>query len=165
MSEATQILERAAKGDQKATAELLPMVYEELGRLAAHKLAHELPNQTLQPTALVHEAWLRLVRSEPQSWDPVAAETHAEVAPNRRLLCRCLSLRSPRKAATSRVEMQSEGRHAVLVRFAPEAAEIARQARKHLRPTRLLGVEQCFYFSGITCASESSAAVTSTGRC
>jgi RNA polymerase sigma factor (TIGR02999 family) len=51
-----------------AAADLLPLVYEELRRLAAHKLANEAPGQTLQPTALVHEAWLRLSRSADQNW-------------------------------------------------------------------------------------------------
>jgi len=61
MSDVTQILERVQQGDPKAAAELLPLVYEELRKLASAKMAHELPGQTLQATALVHEAWLRLV--------------------------------------------------------------------------------------------------------
>jgi RNA polymerase sigma factor (TIGR02999 family) len=60
MSDVTQILERVEKGDGKAAEELLPLVYEELRRLAAQKMAREAPGNTLQPTALVHEAWLRL---------------------------------------------------------------------------------------------------------
>lgn len=60
MSEFTQILERVEHGDPKAAAELLPIVYDELRRLAAQKMAHEAAGHTLQPTALVHEAWMRL---------------------------------------------------------------------------------------------------------
>ncbi len=60
MSEATRILDSIARGDPKAAEELLPLVYDELRKLAGHKMAAELPGQTLQPTALVHEAWLRL---------------------------------------------------------------------------------------------------------
>ncbi len=60
MSDVTQILERVQQGDGKAAEELLPLVYEELRRLAAAKMAQEQPGQTLQATALVHEAWLRL---------------------------------------------------------------------------------------------------------
>lgn len=60
MSEVTQILERAQQGDPKAAEELLPLVYGELRKLAAHKMAAESAGHTLQPTALVHEAWLRL---------------------------------------------------------------------------------------------------------
>ena len=61
VSDVTKILERVARGDGKAAEELLPLVYEELRKLAAHKMAKEQPGQTLQPTALVHEAWLRLI--------------------------------------------------------------------------------------------------------
>jgi RNA polymerase sigma factor (TIGR02999 family) len=70
MNEVTQILHAIADGDLHAANQLLPLVYEELRRLAAQKLGHETPGQTLQPTALVHEAYLRLVgeREEPH-WD------------------------------------------------------------------------------------------------
>src|SRR2546423_14340137 len=58
-----------ADDGRKAAPDLLPLVYEELRRLAAHKLANEAPGQTLQATALVHEAWLRLVRVEGQHFE------------------------------------------------------------------------------------------------
>ena len=61
MADVTQILRRIEEGDRDAADELLPVLYDELRRLAAHKLAGERPGQTLQPTALVHEAYLRLV--------------------------------------------------------------------------------------------------------
>ena len=61
MSEVTAILDRIQRGDAKAAAEILPVVYEELRALAAARLARESPGLTLQPTALVHEAYLRLV--------------------------------------------------------------------------------------------------------
>ena len=61
MSDVTQILNAVDRGDAKAADELLPLVYAELRRLAAYRMAHEAPGHTLQPTALVHEAWLRLV--------------------------------------------------------------------------------------------------------
>jgi RNA polymerase sigma factor (TIGR02999 family) len=60
VSDVSQLLERIEAGDTEAAQELLPVVYDELRRLAAHKMAHEAAGQTLQPTALVHEAWLRL---------------------------------------------------------------------------------------------------------
>src|SRR5436305_11990602 len=68
VSEVTRILSAIEGGDPSAAAQLLPLVYEELRRLAARQLAQEQPGQTLQPTALVHEAYLRLVGSgtEPQ---------------------------------------------------------------------------------------------------
>ena len=61
LSDVTRILESIEHGDPKAADKLLPLVYEELRKLAAAKMANEQANQTLQPTALVHEAWLRLV--------------------------------------------------------------------------------------------------------
>jgi RNA polymerase sigma factor (TIGR02999 family) len=64
MSEVTQILSAIEQGDPHAAAQLLPLVYEELRKLAAHRLAQEAPGQTLQATALVHEAYLRLVDVE-----------------------------------------------------------------------------------------------------
>ncbi|MBM3839052.1 MAG: sigma-70 family RNA polymerase sigma factor [Verrucomicrobia bacterium] len=69
MSDVTRILERAEQGDPAAAGDLLPLVYDELRRLAAHKMANEAAGHTLQPTALVHEAWLRLVGGEPQHWN------------------------------------------------------------------------------------------------
>jgi len=61
VSDVTRILNAIESGDKQAAEQLLPLVYEELRKLAAHRMAQELPGQTLQPTALVHEAWLRLV--------------------------------------------------------------------------------------------------------
>jgi hypothetical protein len=61
MSDVTQILNAIEQGDPKAAEQLLPLVYDELRKLAAHKLAQERPGQTLDATALVHEAYLRLV--------------------------------------------------------------------------------------------------------
>src|SRR5262245_25884782 len=70
MSDVTRLLDAAAAGDRKAAADLLPLVYDELRRLAAARLAGEAPGHTLQPTALVHEAYLRLVgRADEQRWD------------------------------------------------------------------------------------------------
>jgi len=70
MSDVTQILQAIENGDAKAANELLPLVYQELRRLAANKMAGEAPGQTLQPTALVHEAYLRLVGpAQSQQWE------------------------------------------------------------------------------------------------
>ena len=63
MSDVTRILSAIEQGDPRAAEQLLPLVYDELRQLAAQKLAQEKPGQTLQPTALVHEAYLRLVAS------------------------------------------------------------------------------------------------------
>src|SRR6516162_4018632 len=70
MSEVTQILHAIEQGDPSAAEQLLPLVYDELRKLAAHRLAHQARGQTLQPTALVHEAYLRLVGDpEGSDWD------------------------------------------------------------------------------------------------
>ena len=69
MSDATQLLRAAQQGDPKAAEELLPLVYAELRKLAAAKMALENSQQTLQPTALVHEAYLRLTGGQNQKWD------------------------------------------------------------------------------------------------
>jgi RNA polymerase sigma factor (TIGR02999 family) len=70
MSEVTRILDAIGRGDPRAAGELFPLVYEELRLLAAQRLAHEQAGQTLQPTALVHEAYLRLVGDAAgRDWD------------------------------------------------------------------------------------------------
>ncbi len=90
MSEVTRILSAIEQGDPHAAGELLPLVYDELRQLAAHKLAQERPGQTLQATALVHEAYLRLVGADgAQRWDgrghffPAAAEAMRRILLNR----------------------------------------------------------------------------------
>ncbi len=69
MSDVTRILNAIEQGDERATDELLPLIYEELRLLAAQKLSRESAGQTLQATALVHEAYLRLVGNDSKSWD------------------------------------------------------------------------------------------------
>ena len=68
MSDVTRILNAIEQGDAKDADKLLPLVYEELRRLAAHKMSRESPGQTLQATALVHEAYIRLVGSQTRNW-------------------------------------------------------------------------------------------------
>jgi RNA polymerase sigma factor (TIGR02999 family) len=69
MNEVTRILNAIDQGDAQASEQLLPLVYEELRQLAAAKMAREAPDHTLQPTALVHEAYLRLVGHHDKPWD------------------------------------------------------------------------------------------------
>lgn len=69
MSDVTQILSQIEQGDPNAAEELLPLVYQELRQLAAARLANEKPGQTLQATALVHDAYIRLVGDPQRSWD------------------------------------------------------------------------------------------------
>ena len=98
MSEVTLILERVQQGDPKAAEELLPLVYGELRKLATAKMAHEAPGQTLQPTALVHEAWLRLTAEENVKWDGRAHFFSAAAEAMRRILIE----RARRKSAEKR---------------------------------------------------------------
>jgi RNA polymerase sigma factor (TIGR02999 family) len=87
MSEVTQLLAAIDQGDSHAAAELLPLVYAELRRLAAHRLSDEKPGQTLQPTALVHEAYLRLVDgATAQHWNSRAHFFAAAAEAMRRIL-------------------------------------------------------------------------------
>ena len=68
MSDITQVLQAVGRGESRAAAELMPLVYEELRRLAAVRMAQESAGQTLQPTALVHEAWMQLVSAGERTW-------------------------------------------------------------------------------------------------
>src|SRR6266850_7027093 len=86
MSDVTTILDRAAAGEAQAAQELLPLVYTELRKLAAARMADEQGTQTLQPTALVHEAWLRLVGSEKKAWKNRAHFFAAAAEAMRRIL-------------------------------------------------------------------------------
>jgi len=86
VSDVTRILERSQAGDSQAASELLPLVYGELRRLAAAKMANEAAGQTLQPTALVHEAWLRVAGSENQKWNGRAHFFGAAAEAMRRIL-------------------------------------------------------------------------------
>lgn len=118
MSDVTQLLDAAAAGDRRAAADLLPLVYDELRKLAAARMASESPGQTLQPTALVHEAYLRLVGTpiadvpgSPQSgWDNRGHFFAAAAEAMRRILVDA----ARRKAAVkhggelARVELDSE---------------------------------------------------------
>lgn len=86
MSEVTHILTAIEQGDASAADKLLPLVYEELRKLAAHRMANEAANQTLQPTALVHEAWLRLVGRENPKFENRAHFFAAAAEAMRRIL-------------------------------------------------------------------------------
>ena len=86
MSDITLVLQAIGRGDHRASAELLPLVYDELRRLAAARMAREAAGQTLQPTALVHEAWLRLVNDGDRTWDNRAHFFSAAAEAMRRIL-------------------------------------------------------------------------------
>ena len=143
MSDVTLILHAVQQGDPKAAEELLPLLYDELRKLAAQKMAHESPGQTLQPTALVHEAWLRLVGAEDRGFENrahffgAAAEAMRRILIDRarkRKLREPCGLARPEELHESRIELQvpeSEllGLDEVLDRLAevdPEAARLVK---------------------------------------
>ena len=86
MSSITRILEGVGKGELEPAEELLPLVYDELRRLATGKMARESPDQTLQPTALVHEAWLRLGADSQPTWENRAVFFASAAEAMRRIL-------------------------------------------------------------------------------
>jgi hypothetical protein len=98
MDDVTRLLEAAAAGDRHAAADLLPLVYDELRRLAAARLAAEPPGHTLPPTALVHEAYLRLVGADTPAMPPAgtAAATFSRPPPGP---CAACSSRAPAPGA------------------------------------------------------------------
>jgi RNA polymerase sigma factor (TIGR02999 family) len=102
MNEVTRVLSAIAQGDPHAADQLLPLVYDELRRLAAQKLAQEKPGQTLQATALVHEAYVRLVGTgEAQSWDSRGHFFAAAAEAMRRILIdRAREKRSEKRGGT-----------------------------------------------------------------
>ncbi len=102
MTEVTRILQRIEAGGGNAAAELLPLVYEELRALARARMANELPNHTLQATALVHEAYLRLIGNDDRAWAnraqffAAAAEAMRRILidhARRRLLCAAAAIK------------------------------------------------------------------------
>jgi len=86
VNDATRILNAIPPDDAKRAGELLPLLYDELRRIAAHKMANEAPGHTLQPTALVHEAWLRLAGAGEPSWQNRAHFFSAAAEAMRRIL-------------------------------------------------------------------------------
>ena len=97
MSTVTHIFDRVEQGDPKAMEELLPLVYDELRKLAAHQMAHQPPGQTLQATALVHEAYLRLIGNEPLQWNSRGHFFSAAAEAMRRILIERARKKSARK--------------------------------------------------------------------
>jgi len=108
VSDITRILQSIDGGDAKAADELLPLVYEELRRVAAARMAQEAPGQTLQPTALVHEAWLRLGGENQPDWQNRGHFFSAASEAMRRILVESArrKLRLKRGGGQERVEWQ-----------------------------------------------------------
>ena len=152
MSEVTRVLAAAAAGDPKAAADLLPLVYDELRRLAAARLAREQPGQTLQPTALVHEAYLRLVGGGPAApWNGREHFFGAAAEAMRRILVEAARRRSADKRGGRRARVPLADADAG---YAPEDGELLaidealdRLAAEEPAAARFV---QLRYFAGLT---------------
>lgn len=155
MTEVTRILSAIEQGDSKATEQLLPLVYDELRRLASKKLAHESPGQTLQATALVHEVYVRLVDGNPdQNWENRRHFFAAAAEAMRRILIeRARQKQSLKRGGNyERVELE-----AVEPAFLPMACDdvlgldeaIQKLAQKDPRKAELVKLR---FFAGLTTA-------------
>src|SRR5947209_18367809 len=102
MNEVTQILSAIEQGDSRAAGQLLPLVYDELRKLAAQRLAQEKPGQTLQATALVHDAYLRLVGAQDPGWDSRGHFFAAAAEAMRRILVENARRKAAAKAGAGR---------------------------------------------------------------
>lgn len=159
MTDVTQLLEAANRGDRQAAAELLPLVYDELRKLAAGHMAREKPGQTLNPTALVHEAYLRLVGpDEVQKWDGRGHFFSAAAEAMRRILVDAVRRKARLKhgGALSRVQLpcqlSDELNHDDEVLAVNEALDLL--AARDDQAARLVKLH---YYAGLT--MEQSAAV------
>jgi RNA polymerase sigma factor (TIGR02999 family) len=109
MSEITQVLQAVGRGEGGASEELLPLVYQELRHLAAVRLAQEQPGQTLQATAIVHEAWLRLVGEGERTWQNRAHFFGAAAEAMRRILIENARRKSTLKRGGGLARVEIEG--------------------------------------------------------
>src|SRR5262245_21263099 len=125
MSEVTRILDQIQQGDPSAAEQLLPLVYDELRRLAARRVAEEKPGQTLEATALVHEAYLRLVDVEQaQHWNSRGHFFAAAAEAMRRILIENARRKQADKRGGERRRVPLEEAEAAYTTFGEEALEI-----------------------------------------
>ena len=151
MSDVTRILVAIELGDAKAADELLPLVYEELRRLAGLKMSQELPGQTLQATALVHEAYIRLVGTENQNWSNRGHFFAAAAEAMRRILIENARRKQRRKHGGGRqrvnlddAEVAIEGPKTDIIALDEALAKLAEEDRTVAELVKLR------YFAGLT---------------
>jgi RNA polymerase sigma factor (TIGR02999 family) len=152
MSEVTRILSAIERGDPQAAAQLLPLVYDELRKLAAQKLAHEKPGQTLQATALVHEAYLRLVDTQKvQQWDSRGHFFAAAAEAMRRILVEQARRKKRRKRGGGQhrrdldeIDIAAPGPSTDIVALDEALTDLA---QKHPQKAELVKLR---YFAGLT---------------
>jgi RNA polymerase sigma factor (TIGR02999 family) len=159
MSEVTQILSAIEQGDPSAAEQLLPLVYDELRRLAAEKMARENPGQTLQATALVHEAYLRLVDVEKaQHWNSRGHFFAAAAEAIRRILVESARRKGRQKRGgdlrRQDVCLNEPAVAGVDVDVLAVHEALSQLAREHLEKAELVKLR---YFAGLTLAEAASA--------
>jgi RNA polymerase sigma factor (TIGR02999 family) len=177
MGDVTRILAGIESGDPAAAEQLLPLVYEELRKLARQKLRHEQPGQTLQATALVHEAWLRLVggaresgagSQEPGNWNSRGHFFAAAAEAMRRILIEQARRKRTTKAGGGRERLHSDVIAEIAEEPAADALDILaldealkKLERKSPRQAELIKLR---YFAGLTLeqAAEAMGLATST---
>jgi RNA polymerase sigma factor (TIGR02999 family) len=165
MTEVTQILAQIEQGDPAAAEQLLPLVYAELRKLATARLANEKPGQTLQPTALVHEAYLRLIGSEPnQQWDSRGHFFAAAAEAMRRILIERARQRAILKRGGGRERVELEFVEPAVLPLACDdilglEEALQKLERQHPRKAELVKLR---FFAGLTVPQAAGALEIST---
>jgi RNA polymerase sigma factor (TIGR02999 family) len=147
MSDVTQLLSAIEQGDRHAARQLLPLVYDELRKLAAHKLVQEAPGQTLEPTALVHEAYLRLVGDGGPRWQSRGHFFAAAAEAMRRILVDQARRRAAQKRGGAARRVAFDERLAITER--PDEDLLALDDLEKRDP-QAAGLVKLRYFSGLS---------------
>jgi RNA polymerase sigma factor (TIGR02999 family) len=164
MSDVTRMLDRAQAGDPKAAEELLPLVYEELRKLAAHKMANEAAGHTLQPTALVHEAWLRVAGGGQQHWNSRGHFFAAAAEAMRRILIDAVRRKRSQQRGGNWQRIELDESALVLERPAAEMLDIDAALDKLAREDPMAAdLVKLRYFVGLT-APEAAEALNISPR-
>jgi len=151
MSEVTLLLERAQAGDPPAGGQLLPLVYDELRRLAAARLCREAPGHTLQPTALVHEAWLRLAGPEEQHWNSRGHFICAAAEAMRRILIESARRKQAQRRGGGREREELQEHHLVWERPPDEVLAVNEAlARLQAEDPQAAELVKLRYFVGLS---------------
>ena len=151
VSEVTLLLERAQAGDPHAGGQLLPLVYDELRRLAAARLSREAPGHTLQPTALVHEAWLRLAGPEEQHWNSRGHFICAAAEAMRRILIESARRKQAQRRGGGRDREELQEHHLVWERPADEVLAVNEAlARLQAEDPQAAELVKLRYFVGLS---------------
>lgn len=167
MNDLTLLLAAAQNGEPRAAAQLLPLVYEELRKLAAQKLSRERPGQTLQPTALVHEAWLQIAGPDQHTWNGRAHFFGAAAEAMRRILIDRARRKLAERHGAGLARVEADITALELAQPDSNAAEVLavhdaldRLAAVDARKAELVKLR---YFAGLTIAETAEALGISTG--